>query len=134
MLNELIKDIEYDINSIVDNSIEEESILASDIKDILLDTDKKTLEDRGIELYAIISNYLLRYKDITNRERQLLNNLEGHIIGTNDSYSEDLDLFRKLGYTENELIDRGIRDFEFELESDLISEEEYEKLTERYEV
>lgn len=134
MLNELIKDIEYDINSIVDNSIEEESILASDIRDILLDTDKKTLEDRGVELYAIISNYLLRYKDITNRERQLLNNLEEYLLEMISSYSECLDTFRKLGYTETELIDRGIRDFDFELESGLISEEEYEKLTERYEV
>lgn len=135
MYNELIRDIQYDINSIIDNNIEEDNILVSDIKDILLDSDKKTLEDRGVELYAIIGHYLLRYKGIVDRESKLLNELETYILTeTENSYSNNIDIFKKIGYTETELIKRGIRDLDFELESGLISEEEYEKLTERYEV
>lgn len=59
-----------------------------------------------------------------NRENILLSNCVGYIIGTIGSYSDTIDIFKKLGFTTEELINYGIIDYDFEEELRFREEEE----------
>ena len=57
-------------------------------------------------------------KDINKRQEELLMKCISYICEHIESYSDMIDSFKRLGFTEQELIDYDIRDFDFESEVD----------------
>lgn len=56
------------------------------------------------------------------RERELLNECITYIWEHIGSYSDTIDTFKKLGFTEKELVGYGLRDYNYEIVSKGIDE------------